>query len=133
MTQKSEFNNDSKFDIDLRYGQKVECKVREALEGTIEVKAERDLWRITGNVAVEFRSRGKPSGIAVTEAKHWCHVLMDGEDVALYILKDTESMKELARYYYRNGSVVRGGDDDTSEIVLIPINSLVGDKDYEIN
>ena len=66
--------NRKKFDIDLEYGQVREKKVADMLQGKkIEVKSERGMWQRTGNIAIEFESYGKPSGIAATESDYWFH------------------------------------------------------------
>ena len=66
----------SKWDIDLAFGHIREDKVRDMLENKkIEVKSERGMWVRTGNIAIEFESWGKPSGIAGTEADYWFHNL----------------------------------------------------------
>ena len=50
-----------KFDVDLKYGQKREQRIKKMIEeGTIEVKTERNWWYKTGNIAVEYESFGKP-------------------------------------------------------------------------
>ena len=48
------------FDIDLDFGQVYEEKVRKLFEGKggIEVKTERDMWKRTGNIAIEVRYKG---------------------------------------------------------------------------
>jgi len=98
---KSRFNKDNRFDIDLKFGEGVECKLKSALEGTIEVKAERDIWLDTGNIAIEYSSRGKPSGIAVTEAKHWCQALIKDNEVVAYIVLPTKKLKAITRHFYK--------------------------------
>ena len=72
-------NNDSKFDIDLKYGQIREQLFADIMEGKeqVEVKTERGMWKTTGNIAIEWMSRGKLSGIATTEAYWWAHFLAD--------------------------------------------------------
>ena len=48
-----------KFDVDLKYGQKREQRIKKMIEeGTIEVKTERNWWYKTGNIAVEYESFG---------------------------------------------------------------------------
>ena len=56
------------FDYDLVIGQKGEKLVDHIFKNaTVEVK--RDFWTgTTGNIAVEFESRGKPSGISKTKS-----------------------------------------------------------------
>jgi hypothetical protein len=61
--------NRKKFDLDLAYGQMHEDRVLDMLQGKkVEVKTERGMWTKTGNIAIEFESYGKPSGINATEA-----------------------------------------------------------------
>ena len=58
-----------KFDIDLCYGKVREKRVANMLQDKkIEVKSERDMWARTGNIAIEYESYGKPSGISATES-----------------------------------------------------------------
>ena len=65
-----------KFDLDLKYGQVREKYVADMLQDKkIEVKSERDVWQRTGNIAIEYESYGKPSGINATEADYWFHNL----------------------------------------------------------
>ena len=53
-----------KFDLDLQYGKVREQRVADMLQDKkIEVKSERDMWVRTGNIAIEYESYGKPSGI----------------------------------------------------------------------
>ena len=118
-------NNNNKFDIDLQYGQVREEKLSDILQNEkIEVKTERDKWKETGNICIEFSCRGKPSGIAVTEAKWWVHVLADGDDTSCMLMFPTEKLKEIARKYYANGKIVDGGDDNLSKMVLLPLKEI---------
>ena len=83
-----EYNND--FRYDLKVGQLSEQMVGDLLSNrTIEVKADKIAKR-TGNVFVEYESRGKPSGISKTEAEFYCFVV---EDLILFI--PTEKLKKL--------------------------------------
>ena len=116
-------NNTNKFDIDLKYGQVREVELANILQNEkIEVKTERDKWMTTGNIAIEFECRGKPSGIAVTEAKWWVHVLADGDDISCMLLFPTNKLKEIARKYFKNA--IYGGDDNLSKMVLIPLKEI---------
>ena len=118
-------NHTNKFDIDLKYGQVREVELANILKNEkIEVKTERDKWMTTGNIAIEFECRGKPSGIAVTEAKWWVHVLADGDDTSCMLMFPTEKLKEIARKYYANGKIVDGGDDNLSKMVLLPLKEI---------
>ena len=57
-----------KFDLDLKFGHFGEDFVRDLQNGNtmIEVKTERDIWKTTGNIAIEIRCNGRPSGISTT-------------------------------------------------------------------
>ena len=65
------------FDLDLKFGKMGEEFVSDVLAGNskIEVKTERDIWKTTGNVAIEIRCDGKPSGLSTTESTVWIHLL----------------------------------------------------------
>ena len=117
-------NNDKRFDIDLQYGQVFERKVADMLQNSkIEVKTERDMWKSTGNIVVEFESRGKPSGIASTEAEYWFHNLAIGDDIVMTLVFPT---KILRNYIAQNmPRMVRGGDNNTSRLYLIKLQELV--------
>ena len=122
-------NNDNRFDIDLQYGQVREQELADILQNEkIEVKTERDKWKETGNICIEFRCRGKPSGIAVTEAKWWVHVLADGDDTVCMLMFPTNKLKEIARKHVVNkAKVVDGGDDNLSKMVLLPLKEIFND------
>ena len=45
----------TKFDLDLEYGQIREKRIEKLLkESKIEIKTERSWWRKTGNIAIEY-------------------------------------------------------------------------------
>ena len=67
---------DNKFDVDLKFGEKFEKSFAKILSvGKVEVKTERDIWKRTGNIAIELASRGKLSGLNTTKAEWWAQVL----------------------------------------------------------
>lgn len=117
-------NNDNRFDIDLEYGQIFEQKIANIFQSSkIEVKTERDKWNYTGNIVIEFESRGHPSGIAVTQSDFWFHNLaLKGELIMTLVFP----VAVLKRYIEQNKPrVVRGGDDNTSKLYLINLADLV--------
>jgi len=122
-------NNDNRFDIDLQYGQVREQELADILQNEkIEVKTERDKWKETGNICIEFQCRGKSSGIAVTEAKWWVHVLADGDETVGMLMFPTDKLKEIARKAIVNkAKVVDGGDDNLSKMVLLPLKEIFND------
>lgn len=117
-------NNDKRFDIDLEYGKVFEQKVADMLQNSkIEVKTERDKWKSTGNIVVEFESRGRPSGIATTEAEYWFHNLAVGNDIVMTLVFPVSKLRS---YIAKNmPRMVRGGDDNTSRMYLISLTDLV--------
>jgi hypothetical protein len=117
-------NNDKRFDLDLAYGQVFEQKVAEILgQSKIEVKTEKDKWKTTGNIVIEYESRGKPSGIITTEADYWLHNCAVGDDIVFSILLKVSRLRQyIAKHNPRS---VRGGDDMTSKLYLIKLTDLV--------
>jgi hypothetical protein len=118
------FNNDKRFDLDLAYGQVFEQKVAEILgQSKIEVKTEKDKWKQTGNIVIEYESRGKPSGIVTTESDYWIHNLAIDDDIVFSLLIPVDKLR---RYIAKhNPRSVRGGDDMTSKLYLIKLTDLV--------
>ena len=117
------------FDIDLDFGQVYEKKIKELFEGdgSIEVKTERDIWADTGNMAIEIRSRGKPSGISTTDAKWWIHNFTIDGDIKFSMLFRVDKLRKAVKYLYLNelANIIKGGDDNTSDIILAPISTLI--------
>lgn len=117
-------NNDKRFDIDLQYGQVFEQKVADMLQNKkIEVKTERDKWKDTGNIVIEFESRGRPSGIASTEAEYWFHNLAIGDNIVMTLVFPTKTLRNYIAS--NNPKMVRGGDNMTSRLYLIKLQDLV--------
>ena len=116
------------FDIDFPYGTAAESFLKELLGTgrTIEVKREMKV-STTGNIAVEFECRGRPSGIAKTKAHWWAYVLEGdkyGHDIVIMIR--TARLKQLARELYRQGRWVSGGDKGSNtKMVLVSLSELV--------
>jgi len=111
------YNND--FSHDLEIGQIGEKALGNILENKkVEVKTDFIAQR-TGNVFVEYESRGKPSGIAKSQADYWCFVLSNHQ----IVLITSEKLKEIARKHL--GKSVLGGDNNTSKGVLVPVKELL--------
>ena len=110
----------SDFRYDLKIGQSKENELAEILENkTIEVKYDLQGCQ-TGNIYVEYSSRGKWSGISTTEATHWCYFL-SGDCEGEMILVETKKLKEKVKKLHAKGKIIKGGDNNTSLGVLIPI------------
>ena len=113
-----------KFDIDLAYGKVREDLIKEMLQDKkIEVKSERDVWKRTGNIAIEYECYGKPSGINATEADYWFHNLCVGEDVYATLVFKTENLKKIIDSLERKVSV-SGGDHNASRMYLVSLQKL---------
>ena len=114
-----QFNSD--FRYDLKVGQLEEKWLADLLQSkTLEVKRDFKASQ-TGRVFVEFFCRGKPSGIATTEADHWAFILNDG----IVIILPTERLKELVEEAQEKGKTVSGGDSNVSQGALIKLERLV--------
>ena len=120
----------NKFDIDLDFGKITEKKLADAFEGKgkLEVKTERwegkpTQWKKTENIAIEIRCRGKLSGLSITEAKLWIHMLDDGGGGFIF---ETEHLKNIIRKKKEEGNLVLKmiGDDKASECAILPIREL---------
>tara|TARA_R110000737_G_C14590223_1_gene487376 strand:+ start:78 stop:449 length:372 start_codon:yes stop_codon:yes gene_type:complete len=117
------YNNDFKYD--LKIGQVGETMLNEILhDSTIEVK--RDSWiGRTGNIAVEYQSRGKPSGISTTKASHWCFIFSNEFNDEVMIIIETNRLKRISRIFYNKGNVKLMGDNNTSKSVIIPAEKII--------
>jgi hypothetical protein len=113
------------FEHDLKIGESAEDWVNELFNGNskkIEVKVDYIAHK-TGNVFIEYSSRGKPSGISTTDADYWIYRI---EEADCAIILEVNRLKEKLRTYYKNGMYIKnGGDDDTSIGFLVPIVELL--------
>lgn len=109
----------SKFDIDLSYGKEREHRFSELVHSTIEVKSDRKANK-TGNVYVEYESRGKPGGIEATGAQTWAQEV----DKDVFVVMPVARMKELVRQRLEKYGPVLGGDGHTSKGVLLRVTEL---------
>ena len=89
----------------------------------VEVKSERDMWVRTGNIAIEYESYGKPSGIAATEADYWFHNLCIGDDTFATLVFDVPSLKRIIENLDYKKSV-SGGDNNASRMYLLNLQKL---------
>ena len=113
-----------KFDLDLQYGKVREQLVADMLQDKkIEVKSERGMWQKTGNIAIEYQSYGKPSGIAATESDYWFHNLCVGDETFCTLVFDTKSLKKIIRNLDSKKSV-SGGDNNASRMYLLNLQKL---------
>lgn len=116
-----EYNSDFKYDLEI--GQKYETALSELLGKKIEVKRDFKCLQ-TGNIFIEYESRGKKSGISTSEADWWCYWLSDSH----LILIELPKLKTLCRTYLNTNRDVRGGDSNTSKGILLPLKALFETK-----
>lgn len=103
-------NDDGQYDISYT--------TRNGNKRTAEVKHDL-MWDKTGNVAIEYMSRGKASGIASSKADCWYYVLnqiyhCNTGDLRAYLLKHWDRVRR-----------VKGGDANTSELLLLKIDDFL--------
>ena len=114
----------SKFDLDLQYGQLREQQVHDMFHNKkIEIKTERDWWKKTGNIAIEYECNGKPSGIDKTESDFWIQILSMGVDNYCKLIFEVPRLKRIVEKYKSTHSRMVG-DRNASKCVLIPLNEL---------
>lgn len=113
-----EYNSD--FSYDLAVGQMSEKALGDIFQNRkVEVKADLKAKK-TGNLFIEYESRGEPSGIATSQADYWCF------DIGhLFIIIETETLKSIVRPLLGTNADKRGGDNNTSKGVLLPLTELI--------
>lgn len=112
-----EFN--SNFRYDLKVGQVAEQALAEIFQDK-KVEVKRDLKaKVTGNLFIEFESRGKPSGLATSEADYWCFALED-----CFILICSDRLKKLIEPLKGTDRQKKGGDKNTSVGVLLKVTDI---------
>jgi len=111
----------SNFEYDLKLGQIKEQALADVFNNkTIEVKTDLQAKQ-TGRVYIEYESRGKPSGIARSKANYYCFVISDNS----FILIETAKLKIKCRKYFNTHLDKKGGDDNTSKGILLPLMDLI--------
>ncbi len=122
-------NPDKKYDfiVQLNDAQTAENKLQSDLAGkTVELKTERNLWHDTGNIVIEYKSYGKPSGIAATQADYWAHELRTKDDKPLaYIMIPLGVLRKLSnQLVLEKGSARIGGENKQQEMLLLKLSEL---------
>ena len=126
-------NGDFKYDLLL--GQIKEKEIADIFTNKkIEVKTDY-LAQKTGNIAIEYQSRGKPSGISITEADYYAYFLPLANFSNIILILEIDELKRLSRLYFQKGKTTKMGDENSSIAVLIPIDKLFEAREnafYEI-
>jgi hypothetical protein len=124
------YNRDSKFDLQLSQSLIAERRLGEIFKAakieTIELKTETWQWEQTGNICIEYRQNGRPSGIALTDADYWVHELRRDGQTLCYLMFPIERLKALARKAYAEGRYREsGGDGGRFCNVIIPLREIL--------
>jgi hypothetical protein len=129
------FNRDAKFDLQLsaslvRERALGEIFVHATFDGmrpvNIELKSETWQWERTGNIAIEYRQNGQPSGIAATKADIWVHELRRDGQTLCWLMFPINRLKELARKAYQQSRYHEGGGDGGRFCnILIPLSEIL--------
>lgn len=110
----------SGFDIDLAQGKEREEHWERVLRGPlIEVKCDHKAIE-TGNIFIEFRQKGRPSGIAVTTADYWLIEYMPERAVLI----KTAELKNICRRLLKTQHK-KGGDFNRYDGVTVPLRELL--------
>ena len=113
---------------DMLFGKLGEKFTEQLFEGNtkIEIKTERDIWRTTGNIAIEIRCKGQPSGISTTESSVWMHYLTENGVIIGGFLFKVDQLRAKIKKLHSEGNlkIKMGGDDNLSQMVLLPIKEL---------
>ena len=114
-------NYNSTFKYDLEIGQLSEKALNDVLSNKkVEVKRDLQAHR-TGNVYVEYMSRGKWSGISTSTADYYCFFVSETQ----MILIQTPLLKLKVKKYINTQRDRVGGDNNTSRGILLPLEELV--------
>jgi hypothetical protein len=124
------FNRDNKFDLQLSEGLRHERRLGEIFTHgrieRIELKTETWQWEQTGNIVIEFRQNGQPSGISTTQADMWVHELRRDGQTLVYLMFPIDRLKELARAAIRRGDCRRNvGDGGRFDVALIRLGDIL--------
>jgi|TARA_B100000073_G_C23289984_1_gene394151 hypothetical protein len=112
------------FDLCLEFGEKYENEFQKIVESKqIEIKTDRKCQK-TGNVFVEYESRGKESGIKTTTASYWVFCIWtEAYKEQTYLFIPTRRLKKLIKT--KDYKIASGGDNFTSKGFLVPKGDLL--------
>jgi hypothetical protein len=102
------------------------CYTENDIEESYEVKSDR-LSIKTGNLAIEYKSRNKNSGILTTKANFYAYYIIKNEtEYDLYIIPTEEIRNKINSKEYKR--TIKGGDNWSSEMYLFDLTLF---KDYK--
>ena len=117
------------FNNDIMVGEAGENLVQTIFKDkNVKLEVKKDDWTVrTGNIAIEFECRGKPSGIQTTAAHFWCHVV--GHFFVLvfpvdFLKRTCNSLRRNPKYVKEMGDS-NGNGGKVSKAILIPWKELL--------
>lgn len=111
------------FDLDLEYGQQGENHVLSLLNGAKKVEVKTDKFaHYTQRLSIEYKYKGKPSGISTTEADYWAFLIPQTQTV---IFIPTAKLKEMCKLCYKMNHKTDGGDHHASWLIHVPLWMVV--------
>lgn len=123
-------NRDRKFDLQLSRALIDERRLADVFVNQkiekIELKSESYQWEKTGNICIEYKQNGTPSGISTTEADVWVHELKRADQTLCYLMFPVERLKELCRAAIKNGRSRSGaGDGGRFDVVILRLKDIL--------
>ena len=118
-----EYNSDFRYDLKFGVVEGESWFHNIVSNSKVEVKTDR-LTEKTGNVYIEYESRGKPSGIVTSQADYWVYKVSEGRAIII----EKEELKRKLRELVKNKKArmgVKGGDNNTSLGILVNIKELI--------
>lgn len=113
----------SKFDLQLHRALVDQDRLAQRLQSArIELKTENHQWERTGNICIEYRHKGKPSGIASTTAHWWVHELARGEETLAYLWVP---VPRLLAVCLKTNVRRTGGDGGNSRVFLLRLSDIL--------
>ena len=118
---------DIDFNKDLTYGKLGETLANEIFQGNFdaEVKTERNIWESTGNIAIEYLCKGKPSGISTCKSQLWIHFLSVDGNIKSGFIFNRKQLKEYIKNNFYKLNKTKGGDNKDSDMVLLNSKNIM--------
>ena len=93
-----------------------------------EVKADRNTYK-TGNIAIEYKCKGIPSGISKTQADYYAYYIVKPYNIfELYIIPTDIIKNKINSNEYKR--IIFGGDNKNSEMYIFSLELF---EEYKIN
>ena len=122
----------SKFDLDLKSGKEWENFFENIVySGKLECKRDKIAHK-TGNIFIEYKCRGKKSGLSITEANWWVIGIENRNgDIETAILASVKWLQDKCRPFLETSRDVIGGDDNASRGILLKMDDFRSDGEND--